>query len=250
MIQKELDELNNYFKSIEKKSLSIPEVPKNKYLCIRLDGFKATKTYLKDTLINNEFNQNLEDSYKELFLSFRNYFTREYSSSIICSFIVNDEISIILNKDNINDGHRLMKVSTLFSSCLGSNMSIKYKNKTIIFDARPLILSQCNISKYIRYRYLISLRYAYWKVLRLNKYKDVYEDEIKYNIDNSIFAVKEIKREKEVNQLINTFKFCLTKKGRKPRFNILNVDKNNMSFSTLKNSITNYLKYLHNTKMI
>ena len=52
LLQNELTELDTYFKDIENKSLSIVQVPENKYLCIRIDGFKATRNFLKDILVN------------------------------------------------------------------------------------------------------------------------------------------------------------------------------------------------------
>lgn len=45
LLQNELTELDTYFKDIENKSLSIVQVPENKYLCIRIDGFKATRNF-------------------------------------------------------------------------------------------------------------------------------------------------------------------------------------------------------------
>ncbi|MFV7791795.1 hypothetical protein ACNO6Z_13230, partial [Aliarcobacter lanthieri] len=76
-------------------------------------------------------------------------------------------------------------------------MTQSYKHKNIFFAARPLILTENEISQYIRYRFLISTRYAYWKMLRLNKYPNVCEDEIKKNIDNSIQAVEEINKNED-----------------------------------------------------
>lgn len=74
LLQNELTELDTYFKDIENKSLSIVQVPENKYLCIRIDGFKATRNFLKDILVNEEFNNNLNSSYKKFFQSFKKYF--------------------------------------------------------------------------------------------------------------------------------------------------------------------------------
>ena len=71
LLQNELTELDTYFKDIENKSLSIVQVPENKYLCIRIDGFKATRNFLKDILVNEEFNNNLNSSYKKFFQSFK-----------------------------------------------------------------------------------------------------------------------------------------------------------------------------------
>ncbi|WP_108062617.1 tRNA(His) guanylyltransferase Thg1 family protein [Poseidonibacter lekithochrous] len=250
MSQAELDSLNTYFKDNEKKTLTISDVPENKYLCIRIDGFKATKKYLKDILINDDFNNKLAISYENLFFSFRKYFTNIYSSSIICAFIVNDELSIILNKDNANDGKRIMKVTTLFSSSISSSMTRQYEEDRLIFDARPLILDKNDISKYIRYRYLISLRYSYWKVLRLNNYKDVYEDRIKQNLENCIIAVEKINKKDDAIKLINTINFFITEKKKNPSFTSMKISKKYMQLAYLNNIICEYLNFLHKNKLI
>lgn len=242
MLQNELTELTNYFKNIENKSSSITEVPENKYLCIRIDGFKATKKFLKDTLINEEFNNNLNSSYSKFFQSFKKYFGRDKHSSIVCSFIVNDEVSIILNKNLENDGNRVMKVSTLAPSSFSSYMTQSYKGKNIFFDGRPLILNEDDISKYIRYRYLVFKRYAYWKVLRLNNYLTVNEDKIKKDIDNSIQAVKEINKINDAEKITSTIKFLVTNTKEIPSFS---EKLNNKTFllNDINTIIMNYLNY-------
>ncbi len=250
MSQLELDNLNKLFKELETESLTISNLPENKYLCIRLDGFKATKQYLKDVLINKNFNKNLHTSYNYLFNSFKKYFTNKYTSSIVCAFIVNDELSIILNKDNVNDAKRIMKVCTLFSGALSANMTTHLnKNETIFFDARPLILSKDEISKYIRYRYLISKRYSYWKVLRLNKFPNVFEDKIKGSLDNSVLGVKEIKKENDAEKIISTMRFFLTEKKINPSYYNISVNEKNMSLNNIESVINNYLNYLHLKKI-
>lgn len=243
MLQKELSELNNYFKNIEDKSLSIVEVPENQYLCIRIDGFKATKNFLKDILVNEKFNDYLNNSYTKFFQSFKKYFGREKHSSIICCFIVNDEISIILNKNLENDGNRVMKISTLVSSFFGSYMTQNYIDKNIFFDARPLILKEDEISKYIRYRFLISKRYAYWKVLRLNNYPNVYEDKTKKDIDTCIQEVKKINKINEAEEIINTFSFLVTNIKENTSFS--KQLKNNKFFllNDINTILMNYLNY-------
>lgn len=247
--QLELDNLNKLFKKLETDALTIANLPENKYLCIRLDGFKANKQYLKDVLINEDFNDSLYKSYKHLFDSFKQYFTKEYTSSIVCSFIINDEVSIILNKDNVNDGKRIMKICTLFSGVLSSNMTRNLKNnETIFFDARPLILSRNEISKYIRYRYLISKRYSYWKVLRLNNFHGVFDDRIKKNLDNSILGVKEIGKESDVEKIVSTMRLFLTEKEIDPSYSNIAVNEKNMSINNIEMVINNYLNYLHSKK--
>ncbi|MFV7790915.1 tRNA(His) guanylyltransferase Thg1 family protein [Aliarcobacter lanthieri] len=243
LLQNELTELDNYFKDIENKSLSIIQVPENQYLCIRIDGFKVTKNFLKDRLVNEEFNNNLNSSFYKFFESFKKYFGRGKHSSIICSFIVNDEVSIILNKNLDNDGNRIMKASTLIASFFGSHMTQSYKDKNIFFDARPLILKENEISQYIRYRFLISKRYAYWKMLRLNKYPNVYEDEIKKNIDNSIQAVEEINKNEDVEKILNTFKFLVTNTKEDPKFSEKPKKNKKYLLNDINSIITNYLNY-------
>lgn len=211
MSQLELDNFDRLFKKLEINSLTVENLPENKYLCVRLDGFKATKQHLKDVLINENFNDNLYKSYNDLFKTFKKYYIKDYTSSIVCSFIVNDEISIILNKDNVSEAKRIMKICTLFSGALSANMTSNL-NKPIFFDARPLILSRNEIPKYIRYRYLISKRYAYWKVLRLNNFPGVYEDRIKANLDNSVLSVREIKKEGDAKKILSTMRLFLTEK--------------------------------------
>lgn len=252
--QKELSLLETKFKEIENNSLVIASVPEEKYLCIRLDGFKATNKHLKDALVNESFNQLLSKGFKKLFYSFRNNFTREFTSSIVCAYIANDEISIVLNKDNTEDGKRVMKLCTLFSGALSAYVTLYYKQPnpqkrdTIAFDARPLILSRDEIAKYLRYRYLISKRYAYWKVLRLNEVDGVYEDDIKRNIDNAIKLTHQIDRECDALKIISSYKFLLTEKSHNPKFISCHVNDTNMMENNLHESLEDYLKYLHTTK--
>lgn len=249
MSQLELTELNKMFKRLEKEALIMANLPENKYLCIRLDGFKATKNHLKDVLINEDFNNSFYKSYKDIFNSFKNYFTKEYTSSIVCSLIVNDEMSIILNKDNVNDAERIMKMCTLFSGALSANMTNHLgENAIIFFDARPLILSKDEISKYIRYRYLIAKRYIYWKVLRLNNFDGVYEDKIKKNLDNSILSVKKIGKEDDAKEIINTMKLFLTNEEINPSYSAIDINEDNMSLNNVETRINKYLEYLHSKR--
>lgn len=106
-------------------------MPDGKYMCIRLDGFNATKKILKDKLTNSAFNTALGEAHKNVFWSFRHHLNLHYTSSIVCSFIANDEVSIILNKDNDNYDNRVIKLCSLFSGVLSSAMSLKINTKRI-----------------------------------------------------------------------------------------------------------------------
>jgi tRNA(His) 5'-end guanylyltransferase len=254
MIQEELERLQEKYKKREEESLILSTIPDDNYLCIRLDGFKATKTHLKDVLVNDKFTKCLSDGHYQLFCSFRHLLNREYTSSIVCSFMANDEISIVLNKDNNNEDYkRIMKLCTLFAGVLSSAVTPSLnENKSHVsieaFDARPLILSKYEISEYIRSRYLISKRYAYWKPLRLNNVKCVYDDSIKGNIDNSMRLAKENNLLLDVEKIISTYKFFLPEENNKPNYKAFNIDDKNMDLDNLKARIDRYLNYLHSTK--
>lgn len=118
----------------------------------------------------------VHQAYQQLFYSFRHFLNRQYTSSIVGAFIANDEVSIILNKDNDNFNRRIMKLCTLFAGVMSSACTQAFNEREelagkldiVAFDARPMILDSANeITEYIRTRYLISNRYAFWKVLRL-----------------------------------------------------------------------------------
>ncbi|MCJ8326246.1 MAG: hypothetical protein MJK08_04005 [Campylobacterales bacterium] len=211
----ELDNLTKKYKEKENDSLGLLLVEKDKYLCIRLDGFKATKSYLKDTLTNKAFSDALDSTACSIFHSFRKYFSRE-KESIIALYICNDEISIILNNNLTNDANRIMKVCTLFSGMASSIMTKELIKKKLIkvhsrvsiaFDARPLVLNNDEVSEYIYYRYLVSTRYAYWKVLRLKEVDGVYEDYIKKDIDMCIKLVKDKNYENQAELVLQSYSF-------------------------------------------
>ena len=115
MIQEELEVLEKKYKKREEESLILSAIPDDNYLCIRLDGFKATKTHLKDVIVNDKFTKCLSDAHYQLFCSFRHLLNREYTSSIVCSFMANDEISIVLNKDNNNEDYKRIIKELLFN---------------------------------------------------------------------------------------------------------------------------------------
>ena len=50
-----LTSLDKKFKAIEEKSQTMLSIPENYFLVVRLDGFHATKKYIKDSLENKEF---------------------------------------------------------------------------------------------------------------------------------------------------------------------------------------------------
>jgi hypothetical protein len=140
-----------------------------------------------------------------------------------------------------------MKLCTLFAGVLSASVTnqvnSKHEDKLIMiaFDARPLILTKDEINEYVSYRYLLSKRYAYWKVLRLNNSKDVYEEYIKGNIDNCIKKTREIGKEYDALKIISTYKFFVTEKKHAPKY-----VKHPINDKTM---LEDYLQYLHSTKI-
>jgi tRNA(His) 5'-end guanylyltransferase len=251
MLQTELEELTRKFKQIETESLEKSTLLDEQYLCIRLDGFKATKKYLRDSEINKEFNFAFHKATLDLYFSFRNYLTNEYPSSIICAIIFNDELSIIINKNNnASDSRKIMKLCTLFAGILSASFTNKFKDhkikdNIISFDARPLILTENEISEYIRYRYLIATRYAYWKVLRLNNIKDHNEDYIKHNIDNCIKFCSEHQLKSKVKNILSTYKIYYPERTISPKFIVQRINSNYMIRKNIVIKIEKYLTYLN-----
>ncbi|MEK7991179.1 MAG: tRNA(His) guanylyltransferase Thg1 family protein [Thiotrichaceae bacterium] len=254
MSQKELEYLQEKYKQREEDSL-LKKIPDEAYLCIRLDGFHATKNHLKNVVTNKNFTNGLSNAHYKLFCSFRHYLNRDYTSSIVSSFMANDEISIILNKDNDNYDKRIMKLCTLFSGVLSSaaTLDLNKKNKKdvgiVAFDSRPILLYSIDeISEYVRSRYLISKRYAYWKVLRLNNIPEVNEDYIKKSIDNSMNLAKENNLLKDAQKIISSYKFFLPEQTIKPNYKTFVTNDKNMAIDEIKTMLGSYLEYLHSTK--
>lgn len=252
MQQTELVELENKFKTREIESLGEPLIPDDKYLAIRLDMFKGSKRYLKDQMENKKFSNSLKFTNNATFKSFQHYLIQNYSSSIVCSYIVNDEISIILNKDNDHkDAKRIMKLCTLFAGSASSTFSLSHnkKNKkdSFVFDARPILLDENEIVEYIRHRYLYSVRYAYWKALRLEGIPNANDEEIMKNIDNSIELAIENDLKEKAEKAISLYGFYIPEKALKPEYTSIEVNDQNMSSENLHSSIQDYLRYLHLT---
>ncbi len=244
-LNKELETLFEKYKRIEHESLKIDIVPDNKFLVVRLDGFKVTKNYLKDVIVNEKLTNAMNYSINQLFKRFRTYFTNEYSSSIIGTFYANDEVSIILsNKMNLSKDtygrnleiKRVMKVCTIFAGAISSFMTEKM-NEILYFDARPLILSQNELGEYIYSRQLVATRYAYWKILRLNNIEGWEQDFYKKDLLNSKNKVSEIGKRQDANKIINSYSYNLIDNNIKPSFVSYNLFKKYNNSDEIQKSI-------------
>lgn len=187
-----LTSLDKYFKAIEEKSQTKLSIPENYFLVVRLDAFHATKKYLKDSLENKKFRDNFSNAINMTVGGINTLLKSKLSKIFVCAFSVNDEVSIVLNGSLEETGERrLFKICTLLSSVLSVNFKpIREKTEKVFFDARPLLLQNVDdVCDYLKYRYLLSIRYGYWKVLRLqsNFFSgiDVNHNDIKCNLDNA-----------------------------------------------------------------
>lgn len=206
--------LDKYFKTIENDSQTKLAIPTNYFLVVRLDAFHATKRYLKDSLKNKEFRDNFSHSINMTVGGLNTLLKSNLPKAFFCAFSVNDEVSIVLNASLEETAERrLFKICTLISSVLSVNFKpMSAKKEKVFFDARPLLMQSVDdVCDYIKYRYLLSIRYGYWKVLRLKSNFfpgiDVNHDDIKYNLDNARNFVIKHKLENDFKVFEQSFIF-------------------------------------------
>ena len=250
--QKYLDSMHQKFKQLEKEASLIDKTPADKFLCVRLDGFKATKSYLKDQMNNKAFSKNLTEAVNSLYYSFRFLLNKEYLNSFVCAFSSNDEISFILFNKNNNFESRIIKICTLFSGILSAAMTLKSKDKKskkdnlLFFDSRPIILKDLEqINEYLNYRYAISMRYGYWKILKLRKYPGVFGDYIKKDLEKCISIVSENGWSNEIDVYEKQQLLYIPEKSNKSNLQSMTVKKEEFDDGGYKSQIGDYLDYLY-----
>lgn len=252
MYQQELAQLEHKYKERETASLQHQQVPEQQYLCIRMDGFHLTKKFLKDMLVNHAFNEALQETHQSLFCAFRHFLNKQFTSSIVCSFIANDEVSVVLNKDNDNFNRRIMKLCSLFSGVVSSAMTTELQKRIpvksiVAFDARPILLNdKQEVVEYVRSRYLIANRYAYWKALRLNKVDNIYDPIIMADIDRLKSLAAQHKLLDKAKKIRAGFKLYIPEQTKKPKTIDLSAHDQSMSQANLQHQLSDYLSYLHN----
>jgi len=209
-----LTSFDKHFKAIEEESQTKLSIPENYFLVVRLDAFHATKKYLKDSLENKEFRDNFSNAINMTAGGINTLLKSKLSKIFLCAFSVNDEVSIVLNASLEETGERrLFKICTLLSSLFSVNFKpIGVKKEKVFFDARPLLLQNVDdVCDYLKYRYLLGIRYGYWKVLRLkNNFLsgiDVNHDDIKFNLDNARNLVIKHKLENDFKLFERSFVF-------------------------------------------
>ncbi len=203
MINKELlhdlCSLSGDYKDNERCSEILPNVPSGKYLCIRLDGIGLSKRYLKDSIFNGGFRENMRKSWHSTYDVLHRKSPTDAQNIFLCAMICSDEISIILNSQkNYYDG-RIMKIVTTIASTYssfftGHGLSINPKKKRLSgsFDGRPLIFTDTNeASDYLKCRYSLYVRNTLSKILRLNgvSSEELYSDQ---NNNNIVYYLEKI----------------------------------------------------------
>lgn len=237
--QPELDSLFDEFKAREKEALKEPLIPEDKYLCVRLDGIRHSKGFLKDHLGNKAYHNVIRKSVQSVHRMMHRLFDKSYAENIVCACSFSDEVSfILLNKiTNQRYGRRAMKICTTFSGNMSASMTFeanKSQSKRIsgilAFDARPIYLNDINdIVSYVRHRYLLASHQAFWKVLHLREYPGWRTDEIMRDYDHARAIVKNNNWTKEAEKTRKNFRIYL------PQYKGLREIKRNGKTRTVRN---------------
>ena len=214
--QKTLNDFDKKFKAIEQESLLIPNYSPDKFLCIRLDGIKVSKTLLKDKLVNQFFDKSLASAIKTVYFLCRGFTPIENLNFFVSAFSASDEVSFILNKGENYYKNRPHKISTVFAGNFSSAMTIqngirikqskekKIYPKIIAFDARPLILrNKEEIKDYIYYRWMLYYRNSMCKVLRLT-YRDLTNQIYNTGLKDDIYGLGELINKYDVVSQLET----------------------------------------------
>jgi len=189
---KQLCDLNDKFKAIEKESTTHVSTPENHYLAVRLDGIGMSKKYLKDNMINKEFQKIIRQAVKNTYQVLHRKSPTNAQQIFLAIVIVSDEVSFILNTQGNYYDDKLFKIVTTIASTLSSFFTkngmheTPKKNITGSFDGRPLILKNIEeVNEYIAHRIAIYSRNSMAKAIRLKGIpeKEVYSQQNKNNFD-------------------------------------------------------------------
>lgn len=256
--QDELHQLRVRYKGIEYSSRRKDTFSEHDFLAIRLDGFKHSKAHLKDSLTNDAYNEDLQKSIWKTYNSFRLLLNREYENGFVCACSFTDEVTFVLLGRNTHFDRRIMKYCTLFSGMMSATMTALRQQRfppkkngmvdAYAFDARPLILdNKEDIAEYIRHRFLLAHRQAYWKVLRLRDFPGWKTDEIKKNLDNAKQQVIENGWEDEYQQIRDSFRFYQPSRSQKA-FKPMPFTDELMQLDVLEQMVTKHLRRLPKRK--
>ena len=175
------------YKKIETESEQGSKYQRGAFLCIRLDGIGLSKKYLKDKLLNAEFDKVIKKSVYEIYHSLKSKAPTDAKNQFLCIFTSSDEVNIILNSHPNYFDNRLYKSVTTIASSFSGFFTKNGKNNDFLgaFDGRPLILNSIpDICDYLSHRYAIYIRNTTVKLLRLNvNPSDLYESNNQNDLD-------------------------------------------------------------------
>lgn len=171
---KQLCDLNSQFKDIEEKSVTLSSTPKQHYLVVRLDGIGLSKKYLKDKVINKQFQKVMIKAIEQTYYVLHRKSPSNAQQLFLGVVMASDEVSFILNTyDNYFDD-RLFKIVTTIASTFTNFFTQEgvHKNRNLSitgsFDGKPLILPNLEeVNQYIAYRAAVYTRNSIAKLLRL-----------------------------------------------------------------------------------
>ena len=210
-----LEQLLEVFKQIEDHSLTQSNCPVGQYLCVRLDGIKVSKRFLKDNLTHPQFFKLLWRSVADTYTLLKWQSDKENKNFFLCAVALSDEISFILNNRQNYYENRVFKIATMLAGNLSAYTTLHYqaaqkRPEIIAFDARPLILeSYERVEEYIRFRYLIGRRNAMCKVLRIAKVfprDELYETGLMNDVPGLIRAIEQHGLGNKVQQVLSDFR--------------------------------------------
>lgn len=225
-------QLNTQFTAIEKEALLTEAAPLGSYIVCRADGIKASKKYLADKLTYPAFKEALHGAVETVYHLFRRctgeeHGEREGGNFFLGIIAVSDEVSFILNNRRNFLKNRLVKTTTSLASALSGAMSLSFAEEStkyarpaangyrrpqvMAFDGRPLVLeSYALVEEYLKHRWLLSVRSAMCKVLRVQKIVDdrtLYDTGLKDELPRLADLIVQHGMENECAQLMS--EFCL-----------------------------------------
>jgi hypothetical protein len=210
-----LEQLLETFTRIEADSLIQATCPVEQCLCVRLDGIKVSKRFLKDSHTNPQFLKLLSRSVTETYKLLKWQSDKENKNFFLCAVAVSDEVSFILNNRENYHKNRTFKIATMLAGNLSALTTLHAPSylrrpEMIAFDARPLLLdSYEKVEEYIRFRYLIGRRNAMCKALRIAQVfprDELYESGLMNDVPGLISAIAQHGLGDKVEQVLSEFR--------------------------------------------
>lgn len=222
-------ELFKEFKALENDAEVLHEFPDGCFPCVRMDGVRHSRSYLKNVLINKAYDWQAKKSAVAVYGAMRHHLDSSMNNNFVCFIVFSDEVSFVLSPSlkNPRYGRRVMKICTILNGGLSSAFtSLVRKNaqklvtkdrdieefggwmpQLMSYDARPILLhGHEDVARYIRHRYLVAKRHSYWKVLNLHGHPLAADNAMKKNLDALRAAVAGNGWEEDVHTLLGTFR--------------------------------------------